>query len=81
MKALKQKQRASKQIHTKRAEERCVSLGSGGGQQEVGKGEPREGQQTKQLARLLPGKVGKEARRQKRLQRKPLLSPCRGEGW
>lgn len=60
MKALKQREQANRPTQ-REAEKHCRSLGTR--QQEAGRGEPREGQQRKQSARLLPGKVGRKAGR------------------
>lgn len=54
-------------------------MGNRGRQQEAGKGEPQEGQQPKQMARLLPGKVGRKAGRGRGCRKSPHL-PGRGEG-
>lgn len=51
----------------------------GGRQQEAGKEEPQEGQQPKQLARLLPGKVDRKAERVGDCRENPHL-PDRGKG-
>ena len=76
-KALKYRKRGqASRLAQREAEKHHRSLGTG--QWEAGTGEPQEGQQPEQLARLLPWKVGREGKGRQR--EPPLAGQGRGCG-